>query len=158
MLFHDNALTSEVVVSNKSFEGIGDAVVSSEKKPLFPVVVTQASDYAAQDSYFKSYGNSAITAGHVPSSEHLTAHSCLGNSSGRISEVGGLAIHSDFTPKTMLHSMEEVDMDVDIEVEDTVASAKSPLQDASGAEPNLPSERLNLHNLLADQDFSVKGK
>ncbi|KAL2475973.1 WW domain-containing protein [Abeliophyllum distichum] len=153
---YNSAPTSEVEGTSKSFEGIGDAVDSSEKKPLFPIVVSQASEYAAHDSYFKSYGDGAITAGHVPSSEHLTAHS--GNGSGGKSEVGGLAIHSELTPNTVLHSGEEVDMDVDMEVEDTIASAKSPIQDASGAESHLSSKQSNLHNPLADQEFTVPGQ
>lgn len=149
---YNSSLTSEVEGTNQSFEGIGDAVVSSEKKPLFPVVVPQASEYAAHDSYFKSYGDGPFTAGSVPSSGHLTSHS--GNGSGRKSEISGLAIHSELTPKTVLHSG-EVDMDVDMEVEDAVASANPPIQDASGAESHLPSEQLNLHNLLADQELSM---
>ncbi|KAL2495941.1 uncharacterized protein Fot_39698 [Forsythia ovata] len=153
---YNSAPMSEVERTSKSFEGIGDAVDSSEKKPLFPVVVSHASEYAAHDSYFKSYGDGAITAGHVPSSGHLTAH--LGNGSGGKSEVGGLAIHIELTPNTVLHSGEEVDMDVDMEVEDTIASAKSPNQDASGAESHLSSKQSNLHNPIADQEFTVPGQ
>ncbi|XP_022877742.1 uncharacterized protein LOC111395813 [Olea europaea var. sylvestris] len=153
---YNSSLTNEVEGTNQSFEGIGDAVVSSEKKPLFPVIVPQDSEYAAHDSYYKSYGDGAFTAGSVASSGHLTAHS--GNNSGGKSEINGFALHSELTPKTVLHSGEEVDMDVDMEVEDTVASANPSIQDALGAESLLPSEQANLHNLLADQEHSVPGQ
>ncbi|KAL3508335.1 hypothetical protein ACH5RR_027736 [Cinchona calisaya] len=86
----------------------------------------------------------ATTAENVPSDRNPVAYP--GNSAGGKVEVG-LAMHQDSTPKTVLHTGEEVDMDVDMEVED----ADPP----SNLTVSVPSEPLNLPTLTPGQDSSA---
>ncbi|MCD7456140.1 hypothetical protein HAX54_030715 [Datura stramonium] len=84
---------------------------------------------------------------------------------GDASEEGGAAgvtVHEDLTPQTVLHPAEEVDMDVDMEVEDTEPSSSLTVCDTLHAPnhapldgPSLSAQQTNLESSILEQTPSV---
>ncbi|KAJ8534408.1 hypothetical protein K7X08_016136 [Anisodus acutangulus] len=75
-----------------------------------------------------------------------------------VGEATGVTVHEDLTPQTVLHLAEEVDMDVDMEVEDTEPSssltAGDPLHAPNHAPmdgPSLSVQQTKLESSILDQ-------
>ncbi|KAG8385994.1 hypothetical protein BUALT_Bualt03G0102900 [Buddleja alternifolia] len=136
----------------ESREGIGDEIGSSENKPVFHVVESHAPEYTEKSS-FDAHNDGATTTEHVP----LVCYSSMSpvNNLGGKSEINGSEKESDSSPRPALHSGEEVDMDVDMEVEDTFTSTKSPNE---ASHYNVSTGIPNLQNTLADQEPTVPGQ
>uniref|UniRef100_A0A3Q7IAW7 WW domain-containing protein n=1 Tax=Solanum lycopersicum TaxID=4081 RepID=A0A3Q7IAW7_SOLLC len=66
--------------------------------------------------------------------------SCPATTGDASEESGATGVHEDLTPQTVLHPAEEVDMDVDMEVEDTEPSEQQTKLESSILEqtPNVP--------------------
>lgn len=79
----------------------------------------------------------------VSGAELVSSDGCLPTYSsitvGGNGEVGVLAGHCEVTPKTVLHSGEEVDMDIDMEVEDATPTSSSTMRDPSNGQYHVPS-------------------
>lgn len=74
------------------------------------------------------------------------------------SEEGEITGHEGLTPQTMLHPTEEVDMDVDMEVEDTEPSSSLTVCDALHAPPDGPSlsaQQTKLESSIVEQTPSI---
>lgn len=151
-----SASLSEFEATLESREGIGDdsEIDSSEKKTLFTAVESHAGD-TPEKSTFEAHDDGATTTGHVPSVWYSSAYPV--NDVGGKSEITGTEKGSELNPKPALHSVEDVDMDVDMEVEDT-SSIKSPHGGASGAHYHISTELSNVHNTLSDQEPTVPGQ
>ncbi|KAF3616181.1 hypothetical protein FXO38_34701 [Capsicum annuum] len=79
-------------------------------------------------------------------------------STGDASEEGEITGHEGLTPQTMLHPTEEVDMDVDMEVEDTEPSSSLTVCDALHAPPDGPSlsaQQTKLESSIVEQTPSI---
>ncbi|KAK4363928.1 hypothetical protein RND71_015286 [Anisodus tanguticus] len=61
-----------------------------------------------------------------------------------VGEATGVTVHEDLTPQTVLHPAEEVDMDVDMEVEDTEPSSSLTVGDPLHAPNHAPMDRPSL--------------
>lgn len=79
-------------------------------------------------------------------------------SMGDASEEGGatgVTVHEDLTPQTVLHPAEEVDMDVDMEVEDTEPSSSLNVCDALDAPNHAPLDRPSLSTQQTELQSSI---
>ncbi|KAL3851105.1 hypothetical protein ACJIZ3_012987 [Penstemon smallii] len=144
MKLYGSASMSGFEATLESHECTGDDIKidSSRQKPLFPVVESHSPKYAAKESNVEASCNGATGTENVPSICFRTTLST--DDVGGETEITGIET-KEFTPKPDLHSSEEVDMDVDMEVEDTSASI-------SGVHYSVSSDLSNLHNTVPNQD------
>lgn len=90
---------------------------------------------------------------HVPSHEKSTP--CYEDFSKEKNESNRIAEHSESTSTNVLHSEEDVDMDVDMEVEDIAPSSNSIIEVPSVA-GHVPLDQLNQSNLTAMYEPSAQ--
>ncbi|KAA8523530.1 hypothetical protein F0562_009953 [Nyssa sinensis] len=164
--FYKSAQTNEVEATNNSLESMGDdikadgyekkVVCSTSENPHTSVNVGVITE-VQKDSHNEVSCNYANNAEHLSTIGYTTTHS---GSGGGKEEVHGAASAAEITPKTLLHSGEDVDMDVDMEVEDAVpASSTTMALDATNSAPpeqpiqsNLPAE---YESIVPDEGFGV---
>lgn len=70
-------------------------------------------------------------------------------------EATGVTVHGNLTPETVLHLAEEVDMDVDMEVEDTEPSSSLTVCDALHAPNHAPLDGPSLSAQQTKLEFSI---
>lgn len=110
-------------------------------------------EHNPETSNFEVHNDGATK--HVTSAcDPITDHD---NDFGGQSEITRSETESELTPGPALHSVEDVDMDVDMEVEDA-SPIKSPDGGASGAQYHVPMELSNMQNSLAGQEPVVPGQ
>ncbi|KAK6123849.1 hypothetical protein DH2020_042405 [Rehmannia glutinosa] len=140
----------------ESREGIGDdtEIDASEKKALFTAVESHA-DYTFRKSNYEANNDGATTTEDVPSLWYSSNYPVI--DVGGKSEITRTEKESELAPRPVLHSGEDVDMDVDMEVDDT-SSIKSPHGGTSGARYHASTELSNVHNTLGDQVSTAPGE
>ncbi|XP_073303629.1 uncharacterized protein [Primulina huaijiensis] len=138
-------------------------VDSNEKKgPCQAAKESNHPDSTSEKSHIEDYSDLATTTGLVSSVVNPITGSNT-ETEGK-DEIIGLEVQSEIISKSVVYCGEEVDMDVDMEVEDTSTSLKSSIGGASGANYDILShERANLQHppavhepLLQGQMFSVQ--
>ncbi|XP_075499250.1 uncharacterized protein LOC142537635 [Primulina tabacum] len=138
-------------------------VDSNEKKgPCQAAKESNHPDSTFEKSHIEAYSDLGTTTGLV--SSVVNPITCSNTETEGKDEIIGLEVHSEIIAKSVVYCGEEVDMDVDMEVEDTSASLKSSIGGASGAHYDILShEQSNLQHppavhepLLQGQMFSVQ--
>ncbi|KAL6513950.1 hypothetical protein OROHE_019406 [Orobanche hederae] len=135
----------------ESREGTGDdtEIGASERKAWFTVVESHT-EYPARKSNYE-----ATTNEHVPSV--WCSSNCPVNDVGGITEIMRTEKESELAPGPAIHSGEDVDMDVDMEVDD-ISSVKSPSKGASGARYLASTDLPNVHHTHADLASTAPGE
>ncbi|KAL6562488.1 hypothetical protein OROGR_003495 [Orobanche gracilis] len=135
----------------ESREGTADdtEIGASEKKACFTVVESHT-EYPARKSNYE-----ATTNEHVPAV--WCSSNCPVNDVGGITEIMRTEKESELAPGPAIHSGEDVDMDVDMEVDDT-SSVKSPSKGASGARYLASTDLPNVHHIHADLASAAPGE
>ncbi|XP_073047936.1 uncharacterized protein [Primulina eburnea] len=138
-------------------------VDSNEKKgPCQAAKESNHPDSTFEKSHIEAYSDLATTTGLV--SSLVNPITCSNTETEGKDEIVGLEVQSEIISKSVVYCGEEVDMDVDMEVEDTSTSLKSSIGGASGAHYDILShEQSNLQHppavhepLLQGQMFSVQ--
>ncbi|KAL0399094.1 UNVERIFIED_CONTAM: hypothetical protein Sradi_2252700 [Sesamum radiatum] len=153
---HSSTSLSGLEATLESSEDIGDGTEtdSREKNELLAALDSDA-EYRDKKSNFEAHTDSAAAMGHVPSKPYSSTYPV--NNVGGKSDMMETEKESELTPKPALHSGEDVDMDVDMEVEDA-PSIKSPHESASDAHFHVSTELSDPHNILSEQESKVSGQ
>ncbi|XP_073157114.1 uncharacterized protein [Henckelia pumila] len=134
---YGSAPVDEYEATVKSQEAI--KVDSNEMKGLCRAVKeSNHPDCTSEKSHIESYSDVASATGLVPSLVYPTM--CSNTESEGKTEIVGLEMQTELISKSVHCSGEEVDMDVDMEVEDTPTSLKSSVGGASGAHYHILSQ------------------
>ncbi|KAA8527092.1 hypothetical protein F0562_008679 [Nyssa sinensis] len=127
--FHKCAQLSEVEATHNSQESMGNGIKADGYEKKLVCSTTENSHASVdvgeitevqKDSHNEASGNYAVNSELVSSIGYTTTHSASGGGKG---EDHGAALATELTPKTGLHSGEDVDMDVDMEVEDAIPAS-----------------------------------
>ncbi|KAK4398644.1 hypothetical protein Sango_1339900 [Sesamum angolense] len=153
---HSSSSLSGLEGTLESSEDIGDGTEtdSGEKKVLLAALESDA-EYRDKKSNFEALSDGAAAMGHVPSKPCSSTYPV--NNVGGKSDMIETEKESELMPNPALHSCEDVDMDVDMEVEDA-PSIRPPHESASGAHFHVSTELSDRHDRLSDQESKVPGQ
>ncbi|KAK4439670.1 hypothetical protein Salat_0301900 [Sesamum alatum] len=147
---HSSTSVSGLEATLESGEDIGDDTeTDSREKKVFLAALGSDAEDRVNKSNFEAHSDSAAAMEHVSSAPYSSTYP--------VNDIIETEKESELTPRPALHSGEDVDMDVDMEVEDA-PSIKSPHESASGAHYHVSTELSNLHNKLSDQESKVPGQ
>uniref|UniRef100_A0A5B6YZF6 WW domain-containing protein n=2 Tax=Davidia involucrata TaxID=16924 RepID=A0A5B6YZF6_DAVIN len=158
--FYKSARMSEVEETHNSQESMGvdikadgyeKKVVCSTPENTHTSVGVDVITEVQKDSHNEASGNYAVNTEHLFSIGYTTTHSESGG--GGKGEVHGVASAAEITPNTVLHSEEDVDMDVDMEVEDAIPASNTTM--ALDAKYCAPPEQPIQSNLPAEHESFV---